>query len=36
MIPDNANTGKELCLGTGEALPQAQDIEVTSLLQFKC
>lgn len=35
MVPDDANTGEELCLRT-EALPEAQDIEVTSLTQFSC
>lgn len=32
MIPDDANTGKDLCLRTGDALTQVQDIEVTSLI----
>ena len=35
MIPDNANTGKEICLRKGEALPQTQAVETITLVWFR-
>lgn len=32
VIPDDAKTGKEICLRKGEALPETQAVEATSLV----